>query len=61
MSSYQPDGTGVNVCTLQELLGLSQATQVFEQIPLVAITKMRGVDWSLITVGVAFTPTDITS
>ncbi|KAL3146716.1 hypothetical protein ABBQ38_014703 [Trebouxia sp. C0009 RCD-2024] len=35
--------------SIKELLGLSEATQVFEQIPLVAISKMRGVDWSLIT------------
>ncbi|KAL3146721.1 hypothetical protein ABBQ38_014708 [Trebouxia sp. C0009 RCD-2024] len=35
--------------TVKELLGLSEATQIFEQIPLVAISKMRGVDWSIIT------------
>ncbi|KAL3135011.1 hypothetical protein ABBQ32_007959 [Trebouxia sp. C0010 RCD-2024] len=34
--------------TVKELLALSEATQVFEQIPLVAISKMRGVDWSII-------------
>ena len=36
---------------MQELLGLSEAGHVFEQIPLVAISKMRGVDWSILTVG----------
>ena len=44
---------------VQELLALSEATQVFEQIPLVAISKMRGVDWSIIMVGAPLTPTCI--
>ena len=35
---------------VQELLALTEAAQVFEQIPLVAVGKMRGVDWTIITV-----------
>ena len=35
---------------VQELLALTEAALVFEQIPLVAVGKMRGVDWNAITV-----------
>ena len=35
---------------MQELLDLAEAAQIFEQIPLVAVGKMRGVDWTIITV-----------
>lgn len=37
-------------CMVQELLALTEAAQIFEQIPLVAVGKMRGVDWTIITV-----------
>lgn len=35
---------------LQELLERAEAAQIFEQIPLVAVGKMRGVEWAVITV-----------
>ena len=38
------------VCMVQELLALTDAAQLFEQIPLLAIAKMCGVDWTVITV-----------
>ena len=38
------------VCLLQELLALTDAAQLFEQIPLLAIANMRAVDWTIITV-----------
>ena len=41
--------------TVKELQDKSEAAQVFEQIPLVAVGKMRGVDWGVITV--SCTPT----
>lgn len=36
--------------TVKELQDKSEAAQIFEQIPLVAVGKMRGVDWGAITV-----------
>ena len=38
---------------LQELLERAEAAQIFEHIPLVAVGKMRGVDWAVITVSLA--------
>ena len=35
---------------LQELLESTEPALIFEQIPLVAVGKMRGVDWAIITV-----------
>ncbi|KAL0043356.1 hypothetical protein WJX79_002542 [Trebouxia sp. C0005] len=35
--------------TVKELQDKSKAAQIFEQIPLVAVNKMRGVDWGAIT------------
>ena len=48
------------MCMVQELLALTEAAQVFEQIPLVAIGKLRGVDWTVITVSLPcpLPPTD---
>ena len=42
------------VCLLQELLALTDAAQLFEQIPLLAIAKMCGVDCTVITVSCPF-------
>ena len=42
--------TEEEACMVQELLALTEAAQIFEQIPLVAVGKMRGVDWTIITV-----------
>ncbi len=36
--------------TVKELQDKTEAAQIFEQIPLVAVGKMRGVDWRAITV-----------
>ena len=35
---------------VQDMLALTDGPQIFEQIPLVAVGKMRGVDWTIITV-----------
>ena len=43
--------------TVKELQDKTEAAQIFEQIPLVAVGKMRGVDWGAITVS----PTPICS
>lgn len=42
--------TEEEVCMVQDMLALTDAPQIFEQIPLVAVGKMRGVDWTIITV-----------
>ena len=36
--------------TVKELQAKTEAASIFEQIPLVAVSKMRGVDWKAITV-----------
>ena len=36
--------------TVKELQDKTEAAQIFEQVPLVAVGKMRGVDWGAITV-----------
>ncbi len=41
--------------TVKELLDKTDAAQIFEQIPLVAVGKMRGVDWDIITVSSCIT------
>lgn len=43
-------GSEEEVCMVQDLLALTEAASIFEQIPLVAVGKMRGVDWTIITV-----------
>lgn len=35
---------------VQDMLALTDGPQIFEQIPLVAVGKMRSVDWTIITV-----------
>ncbi len=42
--------------TVKELQDKTEAAQIFEQIPLVAVGKMRGVDWGAITVSCTLIP-----